>query len=226
MTVKERYHDLQVKIEESCKQSGREPREVRLIAVTKYVSASTASQALACGVRHLGENRLEGLLEKQKEIGRETATWHFIGSLQTRKVKEVLPHIDYIHSLDRLSLAEEIEKRAEHPVKCFVQVNVSGEPSKQGLSLQDVTSFIEELVKFPKIQVVGLMTMAPLTEDKTQLRSIFRKLKECQETIVRMDWQHAPCHELSMGMSNDFELAIEEGATFIRVGTALVGKEW
>ena len=226
MTVKERYHDLQVKIEESCKQSGREPREVRLIAVTKYVSASTASQALACGVRHLGENRLEGLLEKQKEIGRETATWHFIGSLQTRKVKEVLPHIDYIHSLDRLSLAEEIEKRAEHPVKCFVQVNVSGEPSKQGLSLQDVTSFIEELVKFPKIQVVGLMTMAPLTEDKTQLRSIFRKLKECQKAIVRMDWPHAPCHELSMGMSNDFELAIEEGATFIRVGTALVGKEW
>lgn len=226
MTVKERYHDLQVKIEESCKQSGREPREVCLIAVTKYVSASTASQALACGVRHLGENRLEGLLEKQKEIGRETATWHFIGSLQTRKVKEVLPHIDYIHSLDRLSLAEEIEKRAEHPVKCFVQVNVSGEPSKQGLSLQDVTSFIEELVKFPKIQVVGLMTMAPLTEDKTQLRSIFRKLKECQKAIVRMDWPHAPCHELSMGMSNDFELAIEEGATFIRVGTALVGKEW
>jgi PLP dependent protein len=226
MTINKRYEDLQLKMRESCVRSGRELKGVHLIAVTKYVSTETAMEAMACGVTHIGENRLEGLLEKQEKIGRDTVTWHFIGSLQTRKVKEVLPHIDYLHSLDRLSLAEEIEKRADHPIKCFVQVNVSGETAKHGHSLQDVKSFIEELGKFQKIKIVGLMTMAPFTEDTTQLRTIFKQLKGCQKDIEMMDWPHAPCHELSMGMSNDFEIAIEEGATFIRVGTALVGKEF
>jgi hypothetical protein len=226
MTVDERYKDLQLKMSESCKQSGREPNEVQLIAVTKYVSADTAKEALACGVKHLGENRLEGLLDKQEAIGRQRAIWHFIGSLQTRKVKEVLPHIDYLHSLDRLSLAEEIEKRADHPIKCFVQVNVSGEQSKHGLSLQETVPFIKKLGQFQKVHVIGLMTMAPFTEDKSIVRSIFKQLKDCQKEIQLLDLPYAPCTELSMGMSNDFELAIEEGATFIRVGTALVGKEW
>lgn len=226
MTVDERYKDLQMKISDSCNRSGRDPKEVQLIAVTKYVSADTAKEALDSGVKHLGENRLEGLLEKQQVIGRQQAIWHFIGSLQTRKVKEVLPHIDYLHSLDRLSLAEEIEKRADHPIKCFVQVNVSGEESKHGLSLQETVPFIKKLGQFQKVHVIGLMTMAPFTEDKTIVRSIFKQLKGCQKEIQLLDLPYAPCTELSMGMSNDFELAIEEGATFIRVGTALVGKEW
>jgi PLP dependent protein len=226
MTIIERYEDLQLKIRKSCERAGRPLKEVHLIAVTKYVSPKTAREALDCGVTHLGENRIEGLLEKQEMMGREAATWHFIGSLQTRKVKEVLPHIDYLHSLDRLSLAEEIEKRADHPINCFVQVNVSGETSKHGLSLKDVKPFIEDLGKFQKIKIVGLMTMAPFTEDKTQLRTVFKQLKECQNEIQMMDWPYAPCRDLSMGMSNDFDIAIEEGATYIRVGTALVGKEF
>lgn len=226
MEVRERAQSIQTRIEESCQKSGRSKDDVHLIAVTKYVSAATAQEALESGIQHIGENRLEGLIEKQARIGRNGAVWHFIGSLQSRKVKDVLPNIDYLHSLDRLSLAKEIEKRAELQIACFVQVNVSGEDSKHGLPLDKVESFIQDLSPFSKIKVVGLMTMAPLTEDQTLIRPLFRRLKELQEKIAAKGYAHAPCNQLSMGMSNDFEVAIEEGATFIRIGTALVGKEW
>lgn len=226
MEVKERAQFIRERIITSCERSGRLPEEVHLIAVTKYVSPETAREALDCGIAHIGENRLEGLLNKQEALGREAVTWHFIGSLQTRKVKDVLPNIDYLHSLDRLSLAEEIEKRAEKEVNCFVQVNVSGEDSKHGLPLDEIDSFIQNLAGYSKIKVVGLMTMAPFTDDEETLRSVFRQLKALQEEIASKNYTHAPCTHLSMGMSNDFEIAIEEGATYIRVGTALVGKEW
>lgn len=226
MDVKERAQSIRERIMKSCERSGRHPEEVHLIAVTKYVSPETAKVALDSGISHIGENRFEGLLNKQEALGREAASWHFIGSLQTRKVKEVLPYIDYLHSLDRFSLAEEIEKRAEKEVACFVQVNVSGEDSKHGLSLEEVAPFIQNLASLSKIKVIGLMTMAPFTEDEETLRSVFRQLKALQMKIAAKNYSHAPCSEVSMGMSNDFEIAIEEGATYIRVGTALVGKEW
>ncbi len=118
-----------------------------------------------------------------------------------------------------------MKKRANKPVKCFVQVNVSGEESKHGLTAEEAISFIETLQNFTKIQVVGLMTMAPNTENETMIRSVFKQLKQCQQQIAERGFAHAPCTELSMGMSNDFEIAVEEGATFVRVGTALVGNE-
>ena len=149
--------------------------------------------------------------------------WHYIGSLQTRKVKQVIHELQYLHSLDRLSLAEEIQKRAEQKVKCFVQANVSGEESKHGLSAEEVIPFIEKLAQFDKIEVVGLMTMAPFTEDKAIIRNTFKQLKLLKQQVEQLQLSHAPCHELSMGMSNDYEIAIEEGATFVRIGTALVG---
>ncbi len=226
MGVKERAQSIQARIEERCKTSGRAKEDVHLIAVTKYVSSATAKEALDSGIQHIGENRLEGMLEKQADLGRDRAIWHFIGSLQTRKVKDVLPFIDYLHSLDRLSLAKEIEKRADRVISCFVQVNVSGEDSKHGLPAENVEAFIEQLTPFSKIKVVGLMTLAPLTDDETVLRAVFRDLKDLQERLAAKGYAHAPCDQLSMGMSNDFEMAIEEGATFIRIGTALVGKEW
>lgn len=150
---------------------------------------------------------------------------HFIGSLQTRKVKEVINEIDYFHALDRLKLAKEINKRAEHKIKCFVQVNVSGEESKQGVALEDVNTFIETLEQYENIEVVGLMTMAPLTDDESYIKSLFQSLKNKRDEIKALNLNYAPCTELSMGMSNDFHLAAEEGASFVRIGTKLVGKE-
>lgn len=150
---------------------------------------------------------------------------HFIGSLQTRKVKEVINEVDYFHALDRLKLAKEIDKRAEHKIKCFVQVNVSGESSKQGVSLSEVNTFIEELKQYENIEIVGLMTMAPLTEDEPYIKSLFQLLKTKRDEIKALNLNNAPCTELSMGMSNDYHLAIEAGASFVRIGTKLVGKE-
>ena len=209
------------KIEEA-KLRAQSTQNVNVIAVTKQVSIERTIEAIEAGLVHLGENRPEGLLSKKSNI-QLPVKWHYIGSLQTRKVKQVINEIDYLHSLDRYSLAEEINKRAKNPIYCFVQANLSGEESKHGLSKDEVIPFIQSLQIFEKIRVVGLMTMAPNTEDKEMIRTVFRELKKLQQDVVEMNLPFAPCQELSMGMSNDFEIAVEEGATFVRIGTALVG---
>jgi pyridoxal phosphate enzyme (YggS family) len=207
---------------ETAKQHAHATQDVTVIAVTKQVTTERAFEAIEAGLTHLGENRPEGLLAKKSEINNQ-ANWHFIGSLQSRKVKQVINEIDYLHSLDRFSLAEEINKRAEKTINCFVQCNVSGEESKHGLSKQEVIPFLESLEQFDKIRIVGLMTMAPNTEDEAIIRNVFRELKNLQQEVVKLNLPFAPCKELSMGMSNDYEIAVEEGATFVRIGTALVG---
>ncbi|MGM9925294.1 MAG: YggS family pyridoxal phosphate-dependent enzyme [Bacillus sp. (in: firmicutes)] len=226
MRVIDNLSAIERRIQEACERSNRNIDDVHVIAVTKYVSPERTIEAVESGIGHIGENRLEGLMNKQAHIAKGVK-WHFIGSLQTRKVKDVVGHADYIHSLDRLSLAREIHKRAAKQVPCFVQVNVSGEESKHGLAPQEVIPFIRQLrdEELDRIQVVGLMTMAPFTEDEAVLRSCFRKLKALQQEVAALHLENAPCTELSMGMSNDFEIAVEEGATYIRIGTALVGED-
>lgn len=224
MRVADNLQIVNEQIEAACKRSNRQMDEVELIAVTKYVSIERALEAVEAGVCHIGENRDDGLKNKYQSLPEQTI-WHFIGTLQTRKVKSIIDEVDYIHSLDRLSLAKEINKRASKKVKCFIQVNVSGEESKHGLSPKEVEPFIRELESFEQIEIVGLMTMAPYIENKNELRGYFKQLRVLRDQISSLNMKHAPCTELSMGMSNDFELAIEEGATFIRIGTALVGNE-
>lgn len=199
-------------------------QEVTVIAVTKAVSVARTKEALDAGIVNLGENRPEGLVAKQQDIS-GNAIWHYIGTLQTRKVRQVINAIQYLHSLDRLSLATEINKRATQPIKCFVQVNVSGEDSKHGLAANELIAFIKSLADMDKIEVVGLMTMAPLDAEEQQIRNVFRELKQLQQQVAALHLPFAPCQELSMGMSNDYTIAIEEGATYVRIGTALVGNE-
>lgn len=224
MTVKSKLALINNSIAVTCEQSGRNPEEVAIIAVTKYVSTERALEAQDAGIIHFGENRDDGLTSKW-EAFKNQAVWHFIGTLQTRKVKNIIDKVSYIHSLDRLSLAKEINKRATKQMKCFVQVNVSGEESKHGINPDEVLPFIEKLSEYENIIVVGLMTMAPHTDDSSIPRACFRKLKNIQVKIAEMKIPHAPCTELSMGMSNDYLIAIEEGSTFVRIGTALVGEE-
>ncbi|WP_449539935.1 YggS family pyridoxal phosphate-dependent enzyme [Ferdinandcohnia sp. Marseille-Q9671] len=225
MGVKENLIDIQKNIAQACKKSNRPIDSVSVIAVTKYVSIETTKEAIESGIVHIGENRDDGLLKKWKEIGSKPI-WHFIGSLQTRKVKNIIDKVDYIHSLDRLSLAEEIQKRSTNKIKCFLQVNASGEESKHGMSPDDIGEFLTKLAQFPSIEVVGLMTMAPYTEDKDVIRTSFNNLRKLRDDVQALNLPYAPCKELSMGMSNDYDIAIEEGATFIRIGTSLVGKEF
>lgn len=221
-TVQENLKQIQQDINLAAAKIGRNSEDITLLAVTKYVTIERTEEAVDAGIVDLGENRIEGFLEKQAAIG-EKAVWHFIGSLQTRKVKDVINQVDYLHALDRLSLAKEIQKRAEKKIKCFVQINVSGEATKSGVSPEETLGFIQQLAEFPAIEVVGLMTMAPNTEKEDVLRSVFSGLRQLRDEVRAADMLHAPCTYLSMGMSNDYTIAIEEGATHIRVGSALVG---
>ncbi|MBH0170698.1 MAG: YggS family pyridoxal phosphate-dependent enzyme [Bacillota bacterium] len=226
MGIKENKEHILNEIQIACEKKNRSSKGVNLIAVTKYVSNETTKDAVLAGIEHIGENRIEGLLSKKEFLKDTSVKWHFIGTLQTRKVKEVIEHVDYIHSLDRLSLASEIQKRADRPISCFVQVNVAEEDSKHGLPVKDVVAFVDKLKDYDRIKVVGLMTMAPFTDDESLIRNVFSTLKQLQLEIQKLELVHAPCTELSMGMSNDFSIAVEEGATFIRIGTSLVGKEF
>lgn len=194
--------------------------QVEIIAVTKQLSVEQTRIVLDAGLQHLGENRPQGFLPKVEAFGHEPV-WHFIGSLQTRKVRDVIDHIDFLHSLDRMSLAQEIQKRATKPVKCFIQVNVSGEDSKHGLAVKDVQDFIEQVKPMDKIELVGLMTMAPLEASREEIKQQFHQLRLLRDEL--RENLGPEFKELSMGMSGDYELAVEEGATFVRIGTALVG---
>jgi pyridoxal phosphate enzyme (YggS family) len=226
---------VEQRIADACKRAGRTPEDVQVIAVTKYVSLDTTRQAVAAGLRELGENRWQDAAAKWQALSgdagldeAEQPVWHFIGSLQTNKVKEVVGRFTFIHSLDRLSLAEAIHKRAVQlgiVVPCFIQVNVSGEESKHGLAPQQLHEFVQSIKSYAGIKPIGLMTMAPLEADDEQTRLVFRALRELRDELAQQSPDYADIRHLSMGMSGDFEIAIEEGATWVRLGTILVGKE-
>lgn len=227
VTLDSRMRDVERRLAEACSRSGRRREDVTVIAVTKYVTADTAEAVVSAGFRHIGENRWPDAKEKWERLqGR--AVFHYIGSLQTNKVKDVVGRFGTIHSLDRLSLAEAIHKKAVSlgiRVPCLIQVNVSGEDSKHGLAPEAVPDFIRELKPLTGIKPAGLMTMAPFEEDPERTRPVFRGLRELRDELNRSGIAASPLAELSMGMSNDFEVAVEEGATWVRIGTVLVGKE-
>ncbi|WP_186577542.1 YggS family pyridoxal phosphate-dependent enzyme [Aquibacillus kalidii] len=224
MNVQANLQLIRQKIQQACNRANRNEEDITIIGVTKYVTIERAKEAVESGITNLGENRMEGFLEKYQELSNQ-ATWHFIGSLQSRKVKDVIHGIDYIHSLDRISLAKEINKRSDNPISCFIQVNVSGEESKHGINVEQVHNFVEDLKRYENIKIVGLMTMAPHVEEQQIIRNTFSGLRRLRDEIRDKNYDHAPCDYLSMGMSNDYTIAIEEGATHIRIGSNLVGSE-
>ncbi len=193
---------------------------VSVIAVTKYVDIQTAEALLPLGVRHIGENRVDKFLEKYQALKDYPVTWHLIGTLQRRKVKEVIPYVDYFHALDSLKLAQEIQKRRDQVIKCFLQVNISGEESKHGFSKEELLELLPELAKLDQIEYVGLMTMAPFEAGSDELKEIFKDTQALQAEIREKQIPNMPMTELSMGMSRDFKEAIQFGSTFVRIGTA------
>ncbi|GED30637.1 YggS family pyridoxal phosphate-dependent enzyme [Brevibacillus centrosporus] len=222
--LKQRMQSIEERIQAACERANRKREEVKIIAVTKYVDAEAIRELLDAGIEHIGENRVQDGVPKYEQYG-DRGTWHFIGHLQTNKAKEVVGRFPYIHSLDRLSLAEELNKRGEalnQVVFCFLQLNISGEETKFGLSPNDVLAFLRETSNMRHIKIIGLMTMAPVVENTEDARPVFRGLYEWKDRINEWAFPHAHVEELSMGMSSDFEVAIEEGATYIRLGSVLV----
>ena len=210
----------------SCKKVNRE-NGINLIAVTKTVDIDAINEAIESGITDVGENKPQELARKYNVIG-DKVRWHQIGSLQTNKVKYIIDKVYMIHSIDRLSLCEEIQKRAEKinkTINCLIQVNISEEESKQGISKDEAIDFIKTISeKYKNIKVKGLMTMAPYTEDESIIRDTFKGLKDLSEEISRENIENVYMDELSMGMSNDFKIAVEEGSTLVRVGTSIFGE--
>jgi pyridoxal phosphate enzyme (YggS family) len=206
--------------------SGRKPEDVRIIAVTKTVSAERISQAVGFGLTDLGENRVQELNDKYGNVTGK-CSWHLIGHLQTNKVKYIIDKVSMIHSLDRLELAQEIQKRAQQAgreMEVLIQVNVSREESKFGIPLQEARDFIMQVSKMPNINVRGLMTIAPAAQDPEEIRWVFAELRKFSIDIKAESIDNIDMDYLSMGMSGDFEVAIEEGANLVRIGSAIFGR--
>lgn len=225
MTLKENKNKVYQAVQDACVQAKRSSSEVTIVAVTKYVSAQVAEELVKTGVKDIAENRVDKFLDKYQALQSYDLTWHLIGTLQRRKVKDVINLVDYFHALDSLKLAEEIQKRAEHPIKCFLQVNVSGEESKHGFSPDELDSVLKALQEYDKIRIVGLMTMAPIDATTQELDEIFAETNRLRKSIQEKNLENAPCNQLSMGMSGDYPLAIQNGSTFVRIGSAFFTEE-
>lgn len=198
---------------------------VKLIAVSKTIDLDRINEAIDAGVSDIGENRVQELTKKMDELEGKV-NYHMIGHLQSNKVKYIIDRVKLIHSLDRISLAKEIDKRAKKlgiNVETLVQVNVAEEESKFGLKVEEVIPFLEKVLNYSNINIRGLMTIAPFTSDEMELRKIFRTMVDLKEEIVQRNYKELSMDYLSMGMTNDYEIAIEEGSNMIRVGTGIFG---
>jgi len=212
-------------IEAAARRSGREGREVKLVAVTKSHPFETIRSALSLGIRDIGENRIEELQEKAGVLGRHAAVWHMVGHLQSRKARKAVGATDLLHSLDTLKLARRLSSftvEDDSVLPVLFQVNVSGEGAKSGFPVDQAVESIHEVLELPGLEVRGLMTMAPFVDDEKILRRTFAGLRRTLEEAGRLPGFVG--RELSMGMTHDFELAVEEGSTMVRIGTALFGE--
>ena len=222
MDIRENIIRLKERIEKAANRVNRNPEEITLVAVTKTVPPDIILQAIDCGIKIIGENRVQEAKEKFDIIGNRVQ-WHMVGHLQTNKVKDALKIFTLIHSIDSIKLAEEIEKRATNTVECLIEVNTSGEPTKFGIKPEDLFRFYEDLKNFKKIKVIGLMTIGPgwAINDPEASRNSFKLLHDLRDELAQAFDQEFPI--LSMGMTSDFEIAIEEGSNMIRIGTAIFG---
>jgi len=219
-------NNVKQNIREAALKAGRRPEDILLLGVTKTVDVETMQKAYDLGITHFGENRVQEYLKKSDIINRE-CHWHIIGRLQTNKVKYLDQRITLIHSLDRMELAEALQMRGQkinYVFPVLIQVNVSGEDTKAGISPDDLKNFVLEISKMDNIKVKGLMTIAPYTEDPEEVRYIFKKIKQLAIDIEREKVENISMTELSMGMSGDYKVAIEEGSTIVRIGSALFGE--
>ncbi len=224
--ISENLTEVQNNIEKACLRAGRACEEVTLIAVSKTKPLSMIEEAYAAGMREFGENKPQELRDKFQQF-KQNVHWHMIGSLQTNKIKYVVGTACMIHSVDSLHLAEAIEKEAEKKNLCMdilLEVNAAEEESKHGFSVDEVYPAVQELARMPHLNIRGLMTVAPYTENAEENRIYFRKMKELLVDINAKNIDNVFMDSLSMGMSSDYEVAIEEGATMVRVGTGIFGE--
>jgi pyridoxal phosphate enzyme (YggS family) len=226
MSIAENLKSVRDRIAAAAKRAGRDPSSVTLVVVTKTVEPDRIREAVAAGATVFGENRVQEAKEKIEKLGR-IVSWHLIGRLQTNKAKYAVKLFDLIHSVDGRELAKEIDKQAAKIGKVqdvLIEVSIAGEAAKAGVGIGDAPDLIRETAKLRNIRIQGLMTMPPYSENPEDSRPYFMRLRDLADAIIKEDIPRVSLQELSMGMSGDFEVAVEEGATMVRVGTAIFGE--
>jgi PLP dependent protein len=224
--IKRNLEEIRQTLQDAALKAGRDPQEVRLVAVTKTMGLERLKEAIAAGQNLFGENYVQEAKAKIAALG-PGLTWHFIGHLQSNKARAAVELFDLIHSVDRLSLAQALEQAAARLGKVqdiLLQVNLAGEETKSGAAPENVQSLLEEISRMPHLRVLGLMTMPPWFDDPERVRPYFRALRELRDRLRGLDVVEGDLPELSMGMTGDFEAAVYEGATLVRIGTAIFGR--
>ncbi|MCS7228548.1 MAG: YggS family pyridoxal phosphate-dependent enzyme [Candidatus Kryptonium sp.] len=225
--IAENIYKIRQKIREVCQKVGRNPEEITIVAVTKTVPVDKIKEAINAGINDIGENRVQELLEKKSYIDIQNVRWHFVGHLQTNKVKYIVDFVHLIHSVDSLKLALEIEKRAKRInriVDVLIEVNTSGEKTKYGVKPEETTELVKQISESCEfVRIKGLMTVAAYLPNPEDVRPMFKLLRQLSDEIKKLDLKNVEMKHLSMGMSNDYWIAVEEGATIVRIGTAIFG---
>ena len=227
MSIQTNIQEVRQRIAAACGECGRDPKEITLVGASKMNDAAACREAVAAGIDALGENRVQELVAHLEDDAYAGARVHFIGHLQTNKVKYIVGKTSLIHSVDSLHLAKEIQKQAiKHDCSCdiLVEVNIAGEASKFGTSRDEAISLVEEIAKLDHIHIKGLMTIAPFVDDPEDNRQYFRDIKQLSVDIAQKNIDNVSMNVLSMGMTGDYTVAIEEGATMVRVGTGIFGE--
>ena len=224
--LKENYRNVQENIQRACEKVNRSVDEVTLISVSKTKPLSMLQEAYDCGAREYGENKVQEMTEKEGQLPKDIH-WHMIGHLQTNKVKYIAPYVHLIHSVDSLKLAQEINRQGEkcnRSIPILIEVNIAEEESKFGIKKDETISLVREISKLPHVAIKGLMTIAPFVDDPEDNRVYFRGIKELSVDIANENIDNVRMDVLSMGMTGDYMVAIEEGATMVRVGTGIFGE--
>ena len=215
-SVRENYLRILERIQAAAARSGRSPETIQLIAVTKTVPVVSIREAADAGIRHIGENRLQEALPKREQVHDPSLTWHFIGHLQTNKARKVVEHFDWVQCVDRPDLADKLNQASTKMLPVLIEVNMGGEQSKSGIHPDELEKFVKSFRQYERLDLRGLMTIPPFFENAEEVRPYFKALRRHADRLG--------LRELSMGMSHDFEVAVEEGATMVRIGTSLFGE--
>ena len=218
MDIERNLRELERRIDRAAERAGRSPADITIVAVTKGVAVEAIEAAIKAGIRHIGENRVQEARAKIERLStlELQPMWHMVGHLQTNKAKTAVQIFDIIHSINSLRLAEAVSQRAQAIIPVLLQVNVSGEGTKSGFSVAELSQAAEEVAYLPRLEVKGLMTIAPMVADTEEVRPIFQRLRQLRDELG--------LEHLSMGMTDDFEVAVEEGATMVRIGRAIFGQ--
>jgi pyridoxal phosphate enzyme (YggS family) len=224
MSIKENYDKIIKTIRKTCQRVGRSPSEVQVMGVAKGQPVSRIEEAFQCGIKLIGENKTQEAETHQAALGDLDIKWHFIGKLQKNKINRILKGFDFIQSVDGVKSLEHIHKRVSEGIEVFIEINIGEEKNKSGFTIDGLKKALNYISQLDRVKITGLMSIPPASSDPEESRPYFRMLRDLKDEINDMNLPNFAIKHLSMGMSNDYEVAVEEGATIVRIGTALFGR--